>query len=158
MKAPCHVLFYPTNHSSYITTECTELIELMRNNKWLGVRLLKIKMKGRTGRCGWEAHGMSGSAGVCVCVHMHVCVHWHALFKWFQLRRCRQQEEINIAGSCFCMKNLLCMFGEEQSNGILLNKTADTTGPVSLKIIFSAKGSHIPCDNRYTITSNQSTF
>lgn len=68
MKALCHVLFYPTNYSLYIMTECTELTELRCNNMWLGVRFLEIEMKGRAGKCGWEAHRLSGSAGVCVCV------------------------------------------------------------------------------------------
>lgn len=43
MKALCHVLFYPTNYSSYITTE------LICNNVWSGVRFLKIEVKGSVG-------------------------------------------------------------------------------------------------------------
>ncbi len=118
------VLFYPTNCSSYIMSW------YVTTYVCVCVRFLKLKMKGRTVKVWVGDNHMSWSAGVWACVHMHVCVCMLFLTGsssgfW----SCGQQEEVNIAGSCFLMKNLL---SEKQSNGLLLNKTAVTAGPASL--------------------------
>ena len=142
LEALCHVLFHPIYLHPYITTECTELIELRCNDVYGWVWAFS--------RSKWRAEQQSVGGRRTVWVDQLAC-----FFNWFQLGcwSCGQQEEVNIAGSCFCMKNFLSMFGEKQSDGLLLNKIAVTNRPRSLKSILIRGGHHLR-DEWWTFTSS----